>query len=105
MNQFEKCHGSGEAYKTFKSIEHKLTTEFNELTKELMIENYIRLEMLRPGQYDEKGFANMKRQWSFIAEELGVQFDYPYNVLHSFPHAHPFTQEAAAEGKRRLGIS
>lgn len=104
MSNFEKCHGNGETYKTYKSLEPKFTEEFQKVTFELMVENYIRFEMLRIGKLSDREYVNLKHQWRSIAEELRVLYDYPYN-LEVFPHSHPFSQRAAAEGKKRLGIN
>ena len=102
-SHFDRCHGNGETAKIYQSIEHKFTPEFQKLTLDLLAENYIRFEMLRPGKLSDREYGVLKNTWRSVAEELGVLYDYPYN-LHTFPHAHPFSRQAARLGKEQLGI-
>lgn len=104
MSTFKTKYGSGETYKAYEKIEKKLTREFQQLTFDLMIENYIRLQMSQCGLESDRTYQAMKNTWRYLAEELGVQRDYPYDVLESFPIAHPFAQDASVEAKRLLGI-
>lgn len=101
MSNFEKLHSGGETYRKYKKIEHKLTEEFQDLTKDLMTELYIRDQMGRK-YWDDWLFNQSVRKWNLILRELGVEYPYRMDV---FPHAHPFTREAAIAGKKRLGIA
>ena len=102
MDQYERCHNGGQAYEAYKKIEPKFTDEFRNLTRELLIETYLRTQFDRP-QMSDRDFMNNKNTWRAIADELKVLNDYPY-VQDGFPQAHPMAKEAAVEAKRRMGV-
>lgn len=103
-SKFERCHSGSETYRALKAIEHRFTDEFNKLTFDLMVENFIRFEMERPGMLSDRDFTKLKDTWHFVAEELKVLYDYPYN-MNVFQNNHPFSGAASVEGKKKLGIT
>lgn len=103
MFDFERCHGNGEAYKKYKSIKSKFTDEFIGLTREIMIETYIREQMNRPGLYTDRDYVNLKNTWRSVANELGVLYEYPYS-MDTFIPGHPDAALVARVAKCRLGI-
>lgn len=103
MSSFEVKYGNGETYKRYAALEPKFTQEFRNVTKELMVETYIRDQMGSKTMPD-RNYQNLKNLWKYIAEELGVLKDYPYD-MNTYAPAHPLAKEVAVEGKRVLGIA
>jgi hypothetical protein len=103
MVDFDENHKGSETYIAYKAIENRLTDEFQTLTLEIMVENYIRREMRHRGLMSDRDFQNIKNIWRSIAEELKVLQKYPYS-MESFPHAHPMTVIAVKLAKSRLGV-
>lgn len=103
MSDFEKCYGNGQAAQQYKRIEPKFTSEFQDLTLKIMVENYIRYELLQPSKIQDRDFSNMKLTWRCIAKELGVLYDYPYS-MDMFVHSHPMAVKAVRTAKQLVGF-
>ena len=103
--KYQRCHGDGEAYKTYIELEPKFTDEFISITMQILVENYLRLEMTatRHLLLPDRDYVRIKNTWRSIAEELKVLDKYPYN-MDEFTHAHPLAHEAVLRSQDILNL-
>lgn len=101
--RFQRCHGNGEAYKTYATLEPKFTKEFNKLTLELLTEVYLRkeLDVSKNVLLEDRDYVHLRNTWRSVAEELKVLEKYPYD-MEQFPHSHPMAREAVLNAQKAI---
>lgn len=91
-----------ETYKNYHAVESQMTQEMKDLMMQLLTHKYLYYEMDRPVISDYE-YDKMESKWFRLLEDAGINMDnYPFAV--GFPTGHPQAHEAAAKGKKLLGI-